>query len=417
MELDINKNQPLIMHIDLNSCFATIEQQANPLLRGKPLAVAAYNSPRGCIVAPSIEAKQLGIRTGMTVSEGRMLCPKLIIRTPDPSMYRDVHIRFKKIFSDYSPSVTPKSIDEAVVDFTQTYKLFKRPLTDIGMEIKKRFKSEIGEWMKCSIGIGTNRFLAKTAAGLNKPDGLDTIDASNVLEVYKKLKLTDLCGINERYQARLNAYGVFNPLQFYNAPLQKLKKQVFKAITGYYWYLRLRGYEIDAVDFKRKSIGHSYALRNQTIQQSELSPLLMKLCEKTGRRMRRNEYSARGVAVGCLYTDGTYWNESKSQETTMYATHDIYIRAMRLLNKTGYEKKVRNLSVAVFGLVETKSEQLEIFTSPKFEVSDAADDMNDRYGEFTVIHGLMMGMRDTIIDRIAFGGTRDIEDIYNDKSV
>lgn len=85
MELPLNHNRPTVMHIDLNSCFATVEQQANPLLRGKPLAVAAYDSPNGCIVSPSIEAKRHGIKTGMPVREGRLLCPKLIVRTPDPT--------------------------------------------------------------------------------------------------------------------------------------------------------------------------------------------------------------------------------------------------------------------------------------------------------------------------------------------
>src|SRR5919112_5864797 len=105
MALPINRNQPLIMHVDLNSCFATIEQQANPLLRGKPMVVAAYNSPNGCVVAPSIEAKRYGIKTGMTVRDARLLCPGVIVRTPDPSKYRAVHLKFRRIFCDYSPDV------------------------------------------------------------------------------------------------------------------------------------------------------------------------------------------------------------------------------------------------------------------------------------------------------------------------
>jgi DNA polymerase-4 len=104
MELPLNRNRPTIMHIDLNSCFATVEQQANPLLRGKPLAVAAYDSPNGCIVSPSIEAKRYGIKTGMPVREGRLLCPELIVRTPDPEKYRDVHLKFGRLFREYSPN-------------------------------------------------------------------------------------------------------------------------------------------------------------------------------------------------------------------------------------------------------------------------------------------------------------------------
>jgi DNA polymerase-4 len=126
MSLALNHNPPTIMHVDLNSCFATIEQQANPLLRGKPMVVAAYNnSPNDCVVAPSIEAKLYGIKTGMTVRDARLLYPPVIVRTPDPAKYRAVHMMFRRIFRDYSPDVTPKSIDEAVIDLTDTLGLFK----------------------------------------------------------------------------------------------------------------------------------------------------------------------------------------------------------------------------------------------------------------------------------------------------
>jgi DNA polymerase IV len=234
MPLPINRNQPFIMHVDLNSCFATIEQQANPLLRGKPLVVAAYNSPKGTVVAPSIEAKQYGIKTGMTVRDARLLYPGVIVRPPDPPKYRAVHLQFRTIFQDYSPAVTPQSIDEAVIDFTDTYALYNRTLPDIGREIKRRFREEIGEWMVCSIGISTNRFLAKLAASLKKPDGLETIDHTTVLSVYQQATLLDLSGINTRYQARLNAQGIFTPMEFFDASLDTLKKQVFQK---HYWLL------------------------------------------------------------------------------------------------------------------------------------------------------------------------------------
>src|SRR3954452_8397740 len=178
----------------------------------------------------------------MTVRDAKLLCPTVIVRKPNPDLYRAVHLKFRRIFRDYSPDVTPKSIDEAVIDLTDTLCLYKGTITDLGREIKRRFREEIGEWMRCSIGGGTNRFLAKLAASLHKPDGLDVIDHTNVLEVYKQVSLLDLNGINTRFQARLNAYGVFTPMEFYNAPLEKLHKQVFHSIVGYYFYLRLRGW-------------------------------------------------------------------------------------------------------------------------------------------------------------------------------
>ena len=234
----------------------------------------------------------------------------------------------------------------------------------------------------------TNRFLAKLAASLHKPDGLDIIDHTNVLDVYKRVSLLDLSGINTRFQARLNAYGIFTPMEFYNAPLDLLKKQVFQSILGYYWYLRLRGHEIDAVDFKRKSFGNTYALQKQTNDQRELAKLLMKLCEKTGRRLRRARYSAQGVHVSCVYTDLSWWHIGRKFDVPVYTTRDIYIKALRLLNMSGYTKRVRNLAVSVYDLIPSTNEQLELFASPTHAVSEAMDKINDRWGEFVITPAL-----------------------------
>src|SRR3989338_7172302 len=132
-----NPNPSTILHIDLNSCFATIEQQANPLFRGKPIAVAAYTTPNGCILAPSIEAKQYGVKTGMRVKDGKLLCPNLIILPSDPNKYREVHLRFRRLLSEYTDEVIPKSIDEFVLNLA-TLQVAKPE--DVGKQIKQRIK-------------------------------------------------------------------------------------------------------------------------------------------------------------------------------------------------------------------------------------------------------------------------------------
>src|SRR5918997_4082016 len=348
----------------------------------------------------------------MQVWEAKLLYPKVIVRTPDPAKYRAVHLQFRNIFQDYSPAVTPKSIDEAVIDFTDTYALYNRSLVDIGREIKRRFRSEIGEWMICSIGISTNRFLAKLAASLQKPDGLTTIDLTNVLSVYEKVSLLDLNGINTKNQARLNTAGIFTPLEFFQASVDTLKRQVFQSILGYYWYVRLRGFEIDQIDFARKSFGNTYALGKQTNDPKALAKLLMKLCEKTGRRLRRAEYAAQGVHVSCVYTDFSFWHTGRKVDVPLYTTREIYLKALRLLNQSGYTKRVRNLVVSVYDLIPHHSEQLEMFASGSHAVAEAMDKINDKYGEFVITPALMMGMDDTIIDRVAFGGVKELEELY-----
>jgi DNA polymerase-4 len=202
-------------------------------------------------------------------------------------------------------------------------------------------------------------------------------------------------------------------MEFYHEPMELLKKQIFQSILGYYWYLRLRGHEIDAVDFKRKSFGNTYALQKQTSDQRELAKLLMKLCEKTGRRLRRARYSALGVHVSCVYTDLSWWHIGRKFDVPVYTTRDIYVKAMRLLNMSGYKKRVRNLAVSVYDLIPSTNEQLEIFSSPTHAVAQAMDKINDRWGEFVITPALMMDMDDIILDRISFGGVKELEEIYS----
>jgi DNA polymerase IV len=414
MDLPLNKNKPVVMHIDLNSCFATIEQQANPLLRGKPVVVAAYATPNGCVLAPSIEAKRLGIKTGMRVKEARIFCREVVVLTPDPPKYRDVHIKFKKIFSDYSDSVTPKSIDEAIIDFSGMERL-NLDLVKIAHEIKKRMKEEIGEWIICSIGISTNRFLAKLAASLHKPDGLDVITHSNLLQIYEKLTLLSLNGINTRFQARLNAYEIYTPMDFLHATCEVLEKKVFISICGRQWYERIRGYEVDDIEFKTKSIGQQYALKKPTNSQRELSPLIMKLCEKMGRRLRKKGYLAYGIHLAMVYKDGTSWHRGRLTNHQMYTTMELYKRSLLIFNQQPEVKIVTLLSVSCYDLVPSSSAQMTLFDidpGKQRKAADAMDAINDKFGEFVITPGLMMGMNDLVLDRIAFGGVKDLQDLY-----
>jgi DNA polymerase IV len=407
----INRSKPLIMHIDLNSCFATIEQQANPLLRGKPIVVAAYTTPNAFILAPSIEAKRIGIKMGMRVGDAQELYPKVIVRMPNPPMYRDVHLKFIKIFQDYSPVVIPKSIDEAIIDFRPVANLHP-DLIGVAQEIKQRMKDEIGEWIFCSIGIGTNMFLAKLAASLHKPDGLTRIDHTNLITIYKEAELLDLNGINVRYQARLNIHGIHTPFDFFNATQDFLHKEVFRSIIGARWYVKLRGYEADQREIPTKSIGHQYALKKPTHDEKDLSRLIMKLCEKMGRRLRIKGYTARGIHMWFSYTDRTFWHRGRMMERPLYTTLELYRHVMLVFHQQPATKKISHMGVSSYHLSDRKEVQLSLFDADfakARKVSDAADKINDNYGEFTVVPGIMMNMDDTILDRIAFGGTREME--------
>lgn len=473
------------MHIDLNSCFAIIEQQANRLLRGKPVGVAAYDTPRGFVLAASYEAKAKGVKLGVNVEQARVLAPGIIIVTPDPAKYREAHKRFKEVLLRYSPDVVPKSIDEFVLDFSNSARFKERrskhaesaqstvstvspqysalstqssdarvihnqTMLEIGQEIKQQIAQELGEWVTVNIGIGPNRFLAKYAAGFDKPNGMTLIDHTNLEHRYENMKLVDLPGINVRFRARLRAAGIYTPLDFLRADMETLRRQVFKSINGYHWYMRLRGYEADRVEFGRKSIGHQYALKDKTTELPKLEMLLMKLCEKTGRRLRRNNFYATGIHLYLGFVsesphlDGPAsfenmssirsWHHGEKLPYRLYSTADIYEAARRLLYSAELSGRVKLMSVHVFELSPWEPVQLSLFEAqeqrtanaePRKEavriiettvrtveagkrVSDAVDAINDRYGEFVVTPAMMMDMQGTILDRIAFGQVRDI---------
>lgn len=415
--LPLNPNPPKIMHIDLNSCFATIEQQANKQLRGKPLLMAAYDSPRGCVVAPSKEAKKFGIKVGNRVLEARLLAPNAVVRTPDTALIRDAHIKFNKICKDYSPNVIPKSIDELVIDFEgMDYYLKDKTLPEIAHEIKQRIKKEVGEWVTCSVGISTNRFLAKVAASYRKPDGLVLIDHTNLLKIYDTLELTDLPYIKLRNQSRLKEVSIFTIRDFLKADLDTLKKRAFESINGYYWYKRIRGWEVDAIEFSRKSFGQDYALQKATNDPRELSQILMKLCEKMGRRLRKDNKMAYGVHVSCIFIDGTWWHMQKKSKSSKYATLELFRAVQYVMDlRPDESKKISKLSVSCYDLEDSKDSQISLFDDVENKlrkVSDALDNINNKYGEFVITPASMMSMDRTIIDRISFGAVKEIEDLY-----
>jgi DNA polymerase-4 len=409
-DLSFNPKPSTIMHIDLNSCFATIEQQANPFLRGRPVAVAAYTTPSGCIVAPSVEAKRYGIKVGMKVKDGKALYPELIVLPPDPWKYRNVHLELRKILSDYTDKAYPKSIDEFVLNL-EGYPAYSKGIKTVGKEIKRRIQEEIGDWLTVSVGIAPNRFLAKTAAGLHKPDGLDEINDRNFKKIYSTLALTGLCGIKLKNAARLNSMGIYSVLDFYESPYLRLKA-AFQSILGYYWYLRLRGWEIDDVVFARRSYGNSFALPKPLITLEELSPILSKLVEKTGKRFRQAGYKIRGVHLAIGYRDGSFWHKGTSCSKALFDSRDVYRLALRLLSQSPYRKPVRDLAISVFNLVDEPSLQLELFDNPerKERLVRAVDKLNNRWGDFVVIPARMVKTKDVVIDRIAFGGVKELEE-------
>lgn len=446
------------MHIDLNSCFATIEQQANPLLRGKPVAVAAYTTSRGCILAASVEAKKFGVKTGVRVEDGKSLCPRLVVLPPDPEKYRFVNHELKTLLSEYSADLSVESIDEMVVNFCDSpslsiriknrmdyqstdfnqlnhesriknhesiihnsYFLIRQTakvMQDIAREIKYRIRTEIGDWLMVSVGIAPNRYLAKVASSLHKPNGLDVITEENIEETLGSLALEDLCGIKQGIGSRLRSVGIDTPIKLYYSDAKLIANGV-RSITGYHWWLRLHGWE-DGSRYKafgqeapfaqgfggpqQKSFGQSYAFgKPYTNRENGLYQVLWQMVAKMGRRLRQDGATASGIFTSCLFVDHSHWGQGKKIQAFLSTDFDFYAR-MKSLVGMAPEKPVRILAVGCFQLNYLgKQQSLLEEDNTKQSLTQAIDTIHDRWGDGVVTSGRVLGTAQHVLDRIAFG--------------
>lgn len=402
----------MIMHIDLNSAFATTEQQAHPHLRGIPMGVTNRLSKECCVIAASYEAKKLGIKVGMRLSEAKTICPNFIMLETDAPKYHKVYEKLVKIMRDYSPNIKMKSIDEGIIDFHGIEPVLKgRTLEDIGYEIKQRVKDDIGDWMRINIGISTNRFLAKQAASWHKPDGLDVIDCNNLMDYYSQIELMDISGIAERNQARLNACHIMTPLQFIGAKEYTLKKQVFRSINGTYWHRRLRGYEIDDQDTKLGMVGRQWVVSDPSSDPEYLNSCLSFLCETTGMKLRYKQVEARGICVWARLQNGEGWHGKRMYKSTYFTNQEIYRRALEQFNNRPRGAKVQTLGIYCYMLTPSSRSQPSIFENIEKErwITEAMDEINDFYGAFTLHLGSTIEGKKHIKQKIPFGGTEYFE--------
>lgn len=399
-----------ILYIDLNSCFATIEQQARPMLRGRPVAISNRITPNACIIAASYEAKARGVKVGMRRMEAQALCPDLIFAETEPDKYIFVHEKLKRIMQDYSANVVMKSIDEGVIDLAEAPpRVRERNRYEIGREIKQRLLTEVGDWMRCNVGIASNRFLAKLAGELHKPDGLDEITPENQRDVFATLKLTDLPGINIRMERRLNAVSIFTPLEFLDADEETLVKLVCKSIDGSKWYKRLRGIEVDDVNYGIKSVGRQYVLESKLLSREEIEARILHLAEDVGYRLRSKELYARGVYVWTYGYDDIYSHRSIILKTPINTDADICRTTMQLYDEL--PAPVRIIGVTLYKLQNHPEAQL-CFYQDQIEraqnICAAIDKINLRFGARTVHSARSMGT-DHVKTKIPFGSTRYLD--------
>ncbi|MCX6796500.1 MAG: DNA polymerase IV [Candidatus Falkowbacteria bacterium] len=395
-------NNKIILHIDMNSYFTSVEQQANPFLRGKAVGVCAYLSPGGCIIASSREAKAYGVKTGCTVRVARELAPRIVLLENEPAKYRSTTEKIFKILGDYTDIVEPYSIDEAFLDLTERVSDFALA-NQVGKKIQARIKNEVGEWLGSSIGISWTKFLAKFASDIAPKGGILVINKNN-LDACLNRPLSDAWGIGERLAERLRQVGINNLLELKKYSSDRLRRLLGR--YGYYLWANVNGKEIASISPGTpvpKSVGHSYCLPNKTKDKKYLANVFYKLTEKTGRRLRALNLEAQRLMIAVAYVRaGGVYKSFKTREK-MFTTEEIYKQVEEFLEKTVLVMPARMLAVSVSALMPV-SPQMSLLENnlAKKELSRALDKINDKYGEYTVIRGAMFGTNNLAKDRIGF---------------
>lgn len=380
-----------ILHIDMNAFFASVEQRANPALRGKAMAVIG-SEHRGVVLSPSYEARAFGVRTGMTYGEAKTACPGLVFAAADPAKYSQACKELIEIWKDFTPLVELFSIDEAFLDVTGCERLLGDPV-QIAIRIKERIWREKG--LTCSIGIGPNKLLAKLGSDMQKPDGLVLISPEDVHEVLEDLPVKELCGIGPSLTQSLAAMGIRTCGELGRAPLSKLAARFGLAGER----LREMGLGIDddpvvslieQQEEESKSMGHSMTLDEDCSDIPMIERHILQLSEKVGRRLRRGSYHGHTVSLTLRYSDFHTFSRQKRLDHAVNHGLDIFSSIRELLRGLRLALPVRLVGVSVSGL-ERHASQMPLFDDERKRkfIAEAMDDINDRYGDFTVTWGTL----------------------------
>ncbi|MBI5654862.1 DNA polymerase IV [Candidatus Uhrbacteria bacterium] len=443
--MSLKLSTSLIAHVDMNSYFASVEQQANPTLRGRPLGVCAYLHKKGCVIAASIEAKRLGMKVGMSVEEAKLKVPSAVFVQNDPPKYRAVTSRVFSILHELTDCVEHYSIDEAFLDLTGWY---RDPAEAAWALIRARWRirDEVGDWLRCSIGIAPTRFLAKTASDLEKPNGLVVIDKDNLDEILSKLDLEDVCGIGPRIRRRLEKIGIRTLLELKKYPVGNLMRAFGK--NGFYLWSKVNGFEVENVTPfdgapAPKSVGHSYCVPDRVNKEGKVLATLIKLTERAGRRMRALDLLAGSiyVSVGLRQDYGfrsqfdsvhdAFWRPGAGEGGTLYTLFEepasdsfsLVGAATELLRELWHGECVNFLAVTLTNLAPPSGQRRlsnvgarhasplpwDRRTDRKRLASTAADQIRDRYGDEAIMFGQMLGLGDEAPDRIGFRKVEGVE--------
>jgi nucleotidyltransferase/DNA polymerase involved in DNA repair len=387
----------VILHVDMDAFFAAVEQRENPDLKGKPVIIGADpkgGSGRGVVSTCSYEARKYGVHSAMPISEAYKRCPNGIYIPPNGSLYSQVSRSIFEIYYEFTDRVEPISIDEAFLDVTGSIRLMGSGVT-IARLIKDRIVEK--EKITASVGIAPNKYLAKIASDLEKPDGLVVVEEDHIEEFLHPLDISRLWGAGIKTQQRLRKMGVKTIGDLARFPLNILEKTFGK--TGVHFYHLAHG--IDNREVRKtsgvKSISNEHTFEKDEDKAELLLGILLKLSEKVGYRLRKKKLRGKTIHLKLRYDDFSTITRNHTLMRNFNSTATIYNTVKKLFEENyNREKKIRLLGVGVSNFDVLTSAQSSIFDeeeSKKQKLDLLQDVLNDRFGRNIISRAETMNLK------------------------
>lgn len=388
----------IILHLDFNSYFASVEQQANPFLRGKAIAVAGKakinDLHRTVITTASREAKRMGVKTAMASFKALEKCPELQIIPGDPQKYSEITARFLAILRRHCDAVEQFSTDEAFADITTASGGDYFGAALLAQMIRSDVARECGHYCTASIGIAPNKLIAKLAGESLKPNGLTVVRPEEVKNFVLSRELEDVCGIGPRIAEHLGRLGITSMSSLLKAPLSLLRRE-FKSY-GDFLYATARGQgdsKVCNTEAPPKSVGHSYTFSHNLDTGNEIRRNLLALCDKVAYRLRRDGFITTHISAFARYPDFGGSGGSHKIDEPINDGLDLFKNAWNILKKDLDDQRgVRLLGVSASGLLQSPLPRSIFPTHEKVNRAQSAlDKLQARYGSGVWLRGSTLG--------------------------
>lgn len=344
-----------IIHVDMDAFYASVEQMDNPELRGKPIAVGG-NAQRGVVAAASYEARKYGVKSAMPSIIAARKCKDLIFVNARFNRYKEISDQIRNIFLDYTDLVEPLSLDEAFLDVTENKKGIKLA-SDIAKEIRERILNEVG--LTASAGVSINKFTAKIATEVNKPNGQKTIHPSEVEAFLEELPINKFFGIGKVTAQKMNSWGIYYGKDLKRQSLNFLNKHFGK--SGQHFYNIVRGIQNSSVKPNRirKSIGAERTFSNDIHSESFMLEKLDGIADELEKRLKKSKSKGKTITIKLKYNDFTQQTRSKTLNKYIQEKEDFFPIIEQLLYQDEVEKSVRLLGISITNLNNQKEKEPE----------------------------------------------------------